>query len=154
MASRLRDLDTYFMNIAFATAERSTCTRAQVGALLVQDGRIIATGYNGSPSGAEHCTDIGCRLENGHCVATVHAEENAILSAARHGIKVESASVYCTHKPCLNCTKSLINAGVREFVYSKPYDAGQIASHFIKKAGVTVRCVPDFAPILVIKSEG
>lgn len=117
--------DEYFMTVAIMTASRSTCPRATVGAILVKDKNIIATGYNGTPSGTKHCTDKGCDVVNEHCVATVHAEANCIAQAAKHGHSVKDSILYCTHKPCHNCMKLLINAGVLEVVYKTKYDDGR-----------------------------
>ena len=111
--------DNYFINIALAVAERSTCDRAHVGAVLVRDKRILTTGFNGSPSGLPHCDTAGHLLVDGHCVRTIHAETNAIIQAALHGVSTKGATCYVTHFPCINCTKSLINAGVEQIVYLK-----------------------------------
>jgi len=113
--------DTYFMNIASMVASRSTCPRKAVGAVIVKNQAILSTGYNGSMSGAPHCTDVGCMLENDHCVATIHAEANAIIHAARHGIPMEGATIYVTASPCWGCFKMLINSGVRRICYGEFY---------------------------------
>lgn len=112
----------YFMDIALMTATRSTCPRAMVGAVLVKERNIIATGYNGTPSGSKHCIDAGCDVVGNHCVSTVHAEANCIAQAAKHGHSVKGSIIYCTHKPCHNCMKLLINAGVMEVFYKTGYD--------------------------------
>jgi dCMP deaminase len=117
--------DEYFMSIAVITSARSTCPRATVGAVLVKARNIIATGYNGTPIGTKHCEDNVCDVVNDHCVATVHAEANCIAQAAKHGHSVKDSVVYCTHKPCHNCMKLLINAGVMEVVYKDDYDDGR-----------------------------
>src|SRR5262249_9019539 len=98
--------DEYFMNIAKAVASRSTCTRRSVGALVVREKRILATGYNGAPAGLRHCdhTD-GADMRDGHCARSTHAEQNAIVQAARHGTMIDGATVYCTAQPCLTCAK-------------------------------------------------
>ena len=113
--------DEYFMAIAVMVSGRSTCPRKSVGAVLVKDNQILATGYNGSIRGMPHCTDVGCMMENGHCVATVHAEANAIVQAARHGVSVDGATIYVTASPCWNCFKLLANAGIRRIVYKEFY---------------------------------
>jgi dCMP deaminase len=113
--------DEYFLDIAFSVAERSTCDRAHVGAVLVRDKRILATGYNGSPAGLPHCDEAGHLMVDGHCVRTLHAEQNAIIQSALHGISSQGATAYVTHQPCLTCAKMLINAGVQRVVYAGNY---------------------------------
>ncbi|MCC6169414.1 MAG: cytidine/deoxycytidylate deaminase family protein [Caldilineaceae bacterium] len=113
--------DEYFMDIAFAVAERSTCDRAHVGAVLVRDRRILTTGYNGAPAGLPHCDDVGHLMVDGHCVRTLHAEQNAIIQAALHGVSISGAAAYVTHHPCLTCAKMLINAGIKRVVYAGNY---------------------------------
>ena len=113
--------DEYFLDIAFSVAERSTCDRAHVGAVLVRDKRILATGYNGSPAGLPHCDEVGHLMIDGHCVRTLHAEQNAIIQSALHGVSSEGATAYVTHQPCLTCAKMLINAGVERVVYAGDY---------------------------------
>jgi dCMP deaminase len=130
------DWDTYFMKIAEDVAARSTCDRALVGAVLVKDKRIISTGYNGSPRGLDHCDDVGHLIVDGHCVRTVHAEGNAIIQAALHGLATQDAACYVTHFPCLNCTKQLINAGIRRVVYRASYRMDEIALEMFHQAGV------------------
>lgn len=115
------DWHTYFMNIAREVATRSTCPRKSVGAVIVRDKRILSTGYNGSIHGMPHCTDIGCDIENEHCVATVHAEANAIIHAARNGVCIDNADIYVTASPCWNCFKLIANAGIRRIFYSEFY---------------------------------
>ena len=113
--------DEYFMRIAHEVATRSTCPRLAVGAVIVRDKRILTTGYNGSPSGMPHCDDVGCliRIVDGResCQRTLHAEQNAIIQAAYHGVSVTGASIYCTHQPCLMCVKMIMNAGIEEVHY-------------------------------------
>ena len=99
------DWNTYFMNIAQVAATRSTCNRKHVGAVIVRDKSILSTGYNGSIPGMPHCTEVGCDIENGHCIATVHAEANAIIQAAKHGVCIDKADIYVTASPCWNCFK-------------------------------------------------
>jgi dCMP deaminase len=117
--------DEYFMRIAHEVATRSTCPRLAVGAVIVRDKRILTTGYNGSPSGMPHCEDVGCliRIVDGResCQRTLHAEQNAIIQAAYHGVSVIGASVYCTHQPCLLCVKMIMNAGIQEVRYAGGY---------------------------------
>ncbi len=125
----------YFMNVAHEVAKRSTCERAQVGAVIVRDKRILTTGYNGSPRGLPHCTEVGCLMDNGHCVRTLHAEQNAIIVAALHGVITEGATIYITHQPCFLCAKMIINAGIVQIVYDKEYPDDR-ASEFLEQAGV------------------
>lgn len=125
----------YFMNVAQEVAKRSTCERAQVGAVIVKDKRILTTGYNGSPRGLPHCTEVGCLMDNGHCVRTLHAEQNAIIVAALHGVITERATIYITHQPCFLCAKMIINAGIIQIVYDKEYP-DDLSSEFLEQAGV------------------
>ena len=127
----------YFMNIAREVSKRSTCERAQVGAVIVRDKRILTTGYNGSPRGLPHCTEVGCLMDNGHCIRTLHAEQNAIIQAALHGVITEGATIYVTHQPCFNCAKTIINAGVSEIVYDKEYRDDR-SLYFLSQAGVKI----------------
>jgi dCMP deaminase len=127
--------DDYFMQITFQVAKRSTCPRAAVGAVLVRDKRILTTGYNGAPAGLPHCTEVGCLMVNGHCVRTLHAEQNAIIQGALHGVDVSGSTLYVTHQPCLICAKMIINAGVDRVVYAGHY-ADEIARGFLEEAGV------------------
>lgn len=114
----------YFMNIARTTAKRSTCGRATVGAIIVKNNRIVATGFNGAPEGMDHCDDHGCLLFNNHCIRTVHAEINCIVQAARMGISIDNSVIYVTHKPCHNCCKAMINAGIKIVYYDIDYSDG------------------------------
>ena len=126
------DWDQYFMIQAALLASRSTCNRLSVGAGLVRDKRIIAGGYNGSGSGDAHCIDDGCYLRDGHCVRTIHAEMNAILQCAKFGISTDGASLYVTDFPCLQCTKSLLQAGIKEINYIRNYHNDEYAMKLIK----------------------
>ena len=113
--------DQYFMNIARQAATRSTCDRKFVGAVIVRDRTILSTGYNGSIRGMPHCDEVGHDLENGHCVATIHAETNAILQAAKNGVNISGAEIYTTASPCWNCFKMIVNAGIRRIFYGEFY---------------------------------
>jgi len=113
--------DRYFMNLAVQAATRSTCPRKAVGAVIVRDKAILATGYNGSLRGLPHCTEVGCLMDNGHCVRTVHAEANAILQAARHGSAIDGADIYVTASPCWNCFKLIANAGLSRVYFGEFY---------------------------------
>jgi dCMP deaminase len=127
--------DDYFMQITFEVATRSTCPRATVGAVVVRDKRILTTGYNGAPTGLPHCTEVGCLMVNGHCVRTLHAEQNAIIQGALHGVDVSGSTLYVTHQPCLICAKMIINAGIQRVVYAGQYP-DEIARSFLEEAGV------------------
>jgi len=140
--------DEYFMKIAHLVAKRSTCLRRQVGAIVVRDKRILATGYNGAPTGLPHCVDIGClRDEMGinsgerhELCRGLHAEQNVIIQAAYHGVSIKGATLYCTNRPCSICAKMLINAGICEIVYEEGY-ADPMGEEMLAAAGVRVRQV-------------
>lgn len=114
--------DNYFIDIARMVAQRSTCDRAQVGCVLVRDNRILTTGYNGSVTGLGHCDELGHMMVDGHCIRTLHAEQNAIIQAALHGISTRGSTAYITHFPCVTCIKMLINAGVDRVAYFTDYN--------------------------------
>ena len=143
--------DQYFMDITRLVATRSTCLRRQVGAILVKERNILATGYNGVPSGISHCDVAGClrerlRVPSGErheLCRGLHAEQNAIIQAARHGINIDRSTLYCTTMPCIICTKMLINAGITTVVYGEGY-ADELAREMISESGITViRFSPD-----------
>src|SRR4051812_39495811 len=115
------DWDSYFMEIARVVASRATCDRKLVGALLVRDRMILSTGYNGSIRGMPHCSEVGHLMENEHCVATIHAEANAVLQAARNGVGIDGADLYTTASPCWPCFKLVANAGIKRIVYGEFY---------------------------------
>ncbi|MGD8397748.1 MAG: cytidine/deoxycytidylate deaminase family protein [Anaerolineae bacterium] len=127
--------DDYFIEITLQVARRSTCPRAAVGAVIVRDKRILTTGYNGAPTGLPHCTEAGCLMVNDHCVRTLHAEQNAIIQGALHGVDVSGSTIYVTHQPCLVCAKMIINAGIKRVVYAGDYP-DEIACGFLEDAGV------------------
>ena len=120
MSERL-SWDEYFMGIARMVASRSTCPRKSVGAVIVRRQTILSTGYNGSVRGLPHCTEAGCMMEDSHCVATIHAEANAIIQAARNGVIIDGAECYVTASPCWSCFKMLANAGIRRIVFGEFY---------------------------------
>ena len=138
--------DVYFMEIAQQVARRATCKRRQVGAILVKDKRILATGYNGVPSGIVHCFERGClREQRGipsgqqhELCRGLHAEQNAIIQAARHGSPIDGSTAYCTAQPCIMCAKILINAGIKEIVFMEAYP-DDLAQEMIAESGVTLR---------------
>jgi dCMP deaminase len=113
--------NAYFMNIARVVSTRSTCDRKFVGAVIVRDKSILATGYNGSIRGLPHCDEDGHLMEDGHCVRTVHAEANAIVQAARNGVRIDGASVYVTASPCWGCFRLIANAGMVRVYYGEFY---------------------------------
>lgn len=113
--------DRTFMDHAFVAARRGTCPRKQVGAVVVDNNRVIASGYNGSVVGMAHCVDVGCDMVDGHCVRTVHAEMNALCQAATSGVSIAGATVYTTASPCWECFRVLVNAGVHRFVFAEVY---------------------------------
>ena len=113
--------DQYFMDIAKVVATRATCDRKHVGAVLVRDRLILSTGYNGSIRGMPHCDEVGHLMENGHCVATIHAEANAILQAARNGVRTDGCDIYTTASPCWPCFKLIANSGMKRIVFGEFY---------------------------------
>lgn len=138
--------DEYFLSIAGFVSKRSTCLRRHVGALLVKDKRILATGYNGAPSNIRHCELAGCireklRIPSGErheLCRGLHAEQNALLQAALHGVSAEGARLYGTSQPCIICAKMLINAGIKEIVIAGHYP-DKMAKDFLREAGIKVR---------------
>jgi dCMP deaminase len=140
--------DEYFLELANLVAKRSTCLRRCVGAVLVKDKRILATGYNGAPRGLAHCLDIGClrdklKIPSGErhelCRA-LHAEQNALIQASLYGVSVRDSTLYATNQPCVICAKMLINAGIKEIVISDGYP-DKMAMDFLKEAKIKVRKV-------------
>ncbi|MCD4715379.1 MAG: cytidine/deoxycytidylate deaminase family protein [Desulfobacterales bacterium] len=133
------------MSITRMVAKRSTCLRRHVGAILVKDKRILATGYNGAPSGLRHCEEVGCLRETASVPSGerhelcrgLHAEQNAIIQAAYHGFSIRGATLYCTNKPCVICSKMLINAGIRKILYENGYD-DHLADQMLKEANIDI----------------
>ena len=141
--------DEYFMNIAVVASTRSNCSRRNIGAVIVKDHRIISTGYNGTPRGVKNCFEGGCPrcasdVASGdglrECICC-HAEENAIVQAAYHGVSVNNSSIYTTFSPCLLCSKMIINAGIKEVIFLNRYKFDQIAKNLLNEAGVTMRAI-------------
>jgi dCMP deaminase len=138
--------ETYFMNITNLVAERSTCLRRAVGAVLVKDKRILSTGYNGSPSNLKHCAEVGCLreklgIESGkmhELCRGIHAEQNAIIQAAYHGVSVKDASIFCTNQPCSICARMIINAGIKKIYYQSGY-ADSLAKELLDEAGIELQ---------------
>lgn len=140
--------DSYFLEITQVVASRSTCLRRQVGALIIRDKRILATGYNGAPSGLAHCREVGCLREargipsgeRHELCRALHAEQNAMLQAAMYGVPIQGATLYCTNHPCVMCAKMLINAGMKEVVVSDAYP-DRLAAELLAEAAILVRCL-------------
>ncbi|TBR17754.1 cytidine deaminase [bacterium] len=138
--------DEYFMQIAHLVSQRSTCLRRKVGAVIVKDKRMLATGYNGAPSGLAHCLDIGClreklKIPSGErheLCRGLHAEQNAVIQASLYGISVKGATFYVTNQPCIICAKMLINSGIKEIVIAAGYP-DKMAADFLKEAKIKVR---------------
>lgn len=128
----------YFMAQARVVSLRSTCTRLMVGAIIVRNNRIIASGYNGSVDDSAHCIDEGCYIVNHHCVRTVHAEMNAILQCAKFGVATNETEMYVTHFPCLHCTKQIIQAGIKKVYYEADYKNDPLAIELFQEANVKV----------------
>jgi dCMP deaminase len=137
---------TYFMNITNLVAERSTCIRRAVGAVLVKEKRILSTGYNGAPTGLKHCLEVGCLreqlgVESGkmhELCRGIHAEQNAIIQAAYHGVSVNGAVIYCTNQPCSICARMIINAGIKKIYYQSGY-ADSLAKELLGEARIEIR---------------
>lgn len=125
------------MNLAVQAATRSTCPRKHVGAVIVRDKSILSTGYNGSIRGADHCTEVGCLMEGGHCIRTVHAEANALVQAASHGVRLEGAEIYVTASPCFDCFKLIANAGIRTIYYGEFYRDQRVLA-FAEELGIAL----------------
>lgn len=140
--------DAYFMEITILVAKRSTCLRRAVGAVVVQNRRILATGYNGAPSGVMHCVEKGCLRETMKVASGerhelcrgIHAEQNAIIQAAYHGVSIRGSLLYCTNLPCSICTKMLINAGIKEICYKEGY-ADELSLSLLDEADIHLRQV-------------
>ena len=133
--------DVYFMNIADVVATRSTCQRKYVGSVVVRDKTILSTGYNGSIRGMPHCTEAGHMMENDHCVATIHAEANAIIQAAKNGVMIDGATIYVTASPCWNCFKMIANSGIRRICYGEFYRDDRIFE-VAQKLGIELHHIP------------
>ena len=138
--------EEYFMEITRLVAKRATCLRRQVGAVLVLDKRLLATGYNGAPSGLAHCLEAGCLRqerqipsgERHELCRGLHAEQNVIIQAAFHGIRIQGSTLYCTNLPCAICTKMLINAGIKEIIYESGY-GDSLSREMLLEAGIPLR---------------
>jgi dCMP deaminase len=146
--------EEYFMQIARLVASRSTCLRRQVGAVLVKDKNILATGYNGTPSGITHCSEVGCLRqklnvpsgERHELCRGLHAEQNAIIQAAKHGVNIAEATLYCTTSPCIICSKMIINSGVRRIVYLEGYP-DELSLEMLGESAIEVCSFEDLAAL-------
>ncbi|HXG25093.1 MAG TPA: cytidine/deoxycytidylate deaminase family protein [Chthonomonadales bacterium] len=139
--------DEYFMQIARDVSTRATCPRRHVGAVVVLDRRILTTGYNGAPHGLPHCTEIGCKMQDGHCIRTLHAEQNAIVQGALNGVSLRGATLYATCQPCNMCAKMIINAGIVRVVFDGEYP-DEFAMELFEQAGTElIRLRPDMAGV-------
>ncbi|OPY73949.1 MAG: tRNA-specific adenosine deaminase [Syntrophorhabdus sp. PtaU1.Bin058] len=148
MKNHRPDWDSYFMEIARIVSKRSTCTRRNVGALIVKNKRILATGYNGAPTGLRHCMDLGCMREQLKIASGerhelcrgLHAEQNAIIQAAYHGVSINDAQLYSTHLPCSICIKMVINAGIGTVYYLDGYP-DELSMQLIRESGIVLKKV-------------
>ena len=137
--------DEYFMEIAHVVAKRSTCLRRSVGAVIVKNRQIVATGYNGTPKDLPHCSQVGCLREqlkvpsgkNHELCRGIHAEQNAVVQAAYHGVSVNGGTLYCTHQPCVICAKMIVNSGISRVVYGEGYP-DEFAMQMFEMAGVRI----------------
>ena len=130
--------DEYFLQLADLVSSRGTCQRLKVGAILVKDRKIISTGYNGSPRKTPDCFDEGCLMRGGHCVRTVHAEENTVAQAAYHGVTTEGSTLYTNWLPCYECAKVLINAGIKRIVFRQIYRPDPETRKLLRQAKITL----------------
>ena len=137
--------DEYFIKIVAVVGERGTCDRGKSGCVIAKDKRIVSTGYIGSPSGTPHCDEVGHEMhtvikkdgsESRHCIRTSHAEENAIVQAAKFGIAIDGSTLYCTMTPCYTCAKMIINAGIKRVICAQDYHRGERSREIFKEAGV------------------
>lgn len=144
--------DEYFIEITRLVAKRSTCLRRRVGAVVVKDKNILATGYNGAPSGVRHCLDTGCLRdklnvpsgERHELCRGLHAEQNAIIQAAKHGTNIDGATLYCTTMPCIICSKMIINAGICRIIYEEGY-SDELAAEMTRESGVLIEKYADLS---------
>lgn len=145
MTDRRPSWDRYFMDIAEMVASRSTCIRRRVGAVAVREKRILATGYNGAPSGLKHCLEVGCLRQDNDVPSgqrhelcrALHAEQNVIIQAAYHGLSIADSTLYCTNLPCVICAKMIINSGVRRIVFASGYP-DELSRAMLEEAGVEI----------------
>ncbi len=145
--------EEYFLQITYTIAQRSTCIRRKVGAIAVRDSQILATGYNGTPSGISHCTEAGCLRkelnipsgERHEVCRGLHAEQNVIIQSAVNGISLKGATIFCTTQPCIICTKMIINCGIKEIIYTQAYN-DPLGEKMLGEAGIAHKLV-SFSPM-------
>ncbi len=145
--------EEYFLQVTYTVAQRSTCIRRKVGAIAVRDNQILATGYNGTPTGISHCSDEGCLRkalnipsgERHEVCRGLHAEQNVIIQSAVNGTALKGATIFCTTKPCVICTKMIINCGIKEIIYTQGYN-DPIAEKMLSEAGIAHKLV-EFTPM-------
>ncbi len=144
--------DMYFLQLADSVSKRATCNRGRSGCVITRDKQILVTGYVGAPKGLAHCDDVGHLLKKvvhndgsvtEHCVRTVHAEQNAITQAARRGIALDGATLYCRMTPCRTCAMLIINCGIKRVVCERKYHAGEESEHMFKEVGITLDFLHD-----------
>ncbi|MBT3816893.1 MAG: cell division protein DedD [Candidatus Magasanikbacteria bacterium] len=142
--------DEYFMKITKVVGERSTCDRGRLGCVIVKDHQILVTGYSGAASGLAHCDEVGHQIkkvthedgrESNHCVRTAHAEQNAIIQAAKVGISIKDATLYLGMTPCATCARMVINAGIKRVVCAKRYHAGEESEEMFRKTGIVLEFI-------------
>lgn len=133
--------EQYFMAQSHLLAYRSTCTRLMVGATIVRDNRVIASGYNGSVPGEDHCIESGCYVVDNHCIRTIHAEMNALLQCSKFGVSTIGAEIYVTHFPCVHCAKAIIQSGIKKVYYAADYKNHEYAVELFKKSNIMVKKV-------------
>jgi dCMP deaminase len=146
MAEERPSWDQYFMSITEVISQRATCVKRKVGAIIVKENQILSTGYNGAPKGLAHCEKVGCMRkdlnipsgERHELCRGLHAEQNAIIQAAWHGVKIEGGTMYCTYQPCLICVKMMLNAGIKELIYRGLYP-DKLAADMLKESKMKVR---------------
>lgn len=155
--------DEYFIGIMHAVATRGTCDRGRSGAVIVKEKRIVCTGYVGAPRGLQHCDDVGHLLKesikpNGektqNCIRTTHAEMNAVIQAALHGVQLNGSTLYCKMEPCLDCAKAIISAGIKRVVCEKRYKDAELTRQFFKDAGVELVALKDELEIYPGQGKG
>ena len=144
--------DEYFMEVMNAVSKRATCDRGRSGCVIARGGQLLTTGYVGSPKGLPHCDDIGHQMKkmlhedetiSSHCVRTVHAEQNAICQAAKLGVSIDKATLYCRMTPCRTCAMLIINSGIERVVVERKYQRGQESEEMFKQAGVELVIIHD-----------
>lgn len=139
-----RDFDKYFLELTEKVGEMSTCDRGHVGCILVREKRILSTGYAGAPQGMGHCDELGHMMYNDHCLRTVHAEQNAIIQCAKHGVSTQGATAYVSMVPCFHCAKMMVNAGIVKVVAAYEYHNSGLSKELFVQKGI---------PLLVFNKE-